>query len=312
MTTTAAVAAPYRAPAPPLPDAPASDDPTPHGFDQFPAFPPRDDMMNPIYLHDPGHQAALRLHLGNPDTTIVLGEVPIAWTVRGARLGVRIPDLLVAFHIRRAHVLAQRGYAINEQGKPPDFALEIASDTTAQRDETRKLVDYANFGVTECWLFDPDWGKRYATGLSGWTLVNGRYELIPIYNSGPDLYYGRSAVLGLQVCWEYGQLRWYDPETESYLLTHYDERQGRMAAESEVMLERGSRIAAEALADIERDARLAEEGRRLAAESQTGIEREARIAAESQTDLERNARIAAEAEVQRLRAELERRNGGSD
>ena len=294
--TAAVVAAPYRAPGSARPNAPALGVPAPAEIEQFPDFPPRDDMMNPIYLHDPGHQAALRLHLGHPDTTIVLGEVPIAQTVRGARLGVRIPDLLVAFHIRRAHVLAQRGYAINEQGKPPDFALEIASDTTAKRDETRKLVDYANFGVTECWLFDPDWGKRYATGLSGWTLVNGRYELIPIYNSGPDLYYGRSAVLGLQVCWEYGQLRWYDPATESYLLTHYDERQGRIAAESEVMLERGSRIAAEALADIERDARLAEESRRLAAESQTGIERD--------------GRLTAEAEVQRLRDEIARLRAG--
>ena len=303
---TAVVTAPYVAPA----NAPASDawpaeDAPPHEFDRFPVFPPRDDMMNPIYLHDPGHQAALRLHLGNPDTTIVLGEVPIARTVRGARLGVRIPDLLVAFNIRRAQVLAQHGYAINEQGKPPDFVLEIASDTTAQIDETRKLVDYANFGVTECWLFDPDWGQRYAVGLSGYRLVNGRYELIPIYNSGPDLYYGYSAVLGLHVCWEYGQLRWYDPAAESYLLTHYDERQGRIAAEAEFMLERGSRIAAEALADIERDGR-------LAAEMQANLERDARIAEQDGRIVEQNARIAAESEIERLRAEIERLRGGND
>ena len=135
-------------------------------------------------------------------------------------------------------------------------------------------------------------------GLSGYRLVNGRYELIPIYNSGPDLYYGYSAVLGLHVCWEYGQLRWYDPAAESYLLTHYDERQGRIAAEAEFMLERGSRIAAEALADIERDGRLAEQSRR--------------IAAESQIDLERDGRIAAESEIERLRAEIERLRGGND
>ena len=295
---TAVVTAPYLAPAnaPVMPDAlPAdarpADDAAPHEFDRFPVFPPRDDMMNPIYLHDPGHQAALRLHLGNPDTTIVLGEVPIARTVRGARRGVRIPDLLVAFHIRRAEVLARRGYAINEQGKPPDFVLEIASDSTALIDETRKLVDYANFGVTECWLFDPDWGQRYAVGLSGFRLVNGRYELIPIYNSAPELYYGYSAVLGLHVCWEYGQLRWYDPETESYLLTHYDERQGRIAAQAEAVLERGNRLVVEALADLDRDAR---------------------HAAEMQANRERDGRIAAESENERLRAELARLRESSD
>ena len=188
-------------------------------IDKVPDFPPRADMMNTRYLHDQGHQASLRRHLGDPDTTIVLGEVPIAWDVPRGRVGVRIPDLLVAFNVRRADILAQQGYAINEQGKPPDFVLEVASDNTAGNDETGKWIDYANFGVTEYWLFDPDWGKRYATGLAGWTLVSGRYERIPVHRHAADMHYGDSQVLGLQVCWEYGGLRWYDPSARRYLDT---------------------------------------------------------------------------------------------
>ena len=207
--------------------------PVPPAIDKFPDFPPRADMMNTRHLHDQGHQASLRRHLGNPDTTIVLGEVPVSRDVPRSRVGARIPDLLIAFDVRRADILAQQGYAINEQGKPPDFVLEVASDSTAGNDENAKWVDYANFGVTEYWLFDPDWGKRYATGLAGWTLVNGRYVPIPIHRHASDMHYGDSRVLGLQVCWEYGELRWYDPAGQRYLDTFDSLAEERDAAVAE-------------------------------------------------------------------------------
>ena len=261
--TTAAVIPSLRAPVVSPTEAPES-----AGVARFPDFPPRDDMMNPRYLHDPGHQPALRRHLGNPDTTIVLGEVPIAWDVAGTRAGVRVPDLMVAFGVRHARILDQQGYSIREQGKAPDFVLEIASDTTARRDETVKWADYAAFGVGEYWLFDPDWGQRYATGLSGWTLVEGRYEPVPIHRHAPEQHYGYSATLGLYLCWEYGQLRWYDPTTQSYLLTYDEQQDGRIAERDARLDEQGRRIAAEVQADLERDARLAEQSRRRAAEAE--------------------------------------------
>lgn len=189
------------------------------GLDQFPEYPPRDDMMNPKYLHLPAHLAFLARHFGNLNDTIVLSEVPISWNVPRGRGTVRIPDLMVAFDIRHARILAQKGYAISEQGKPPDFVLEVASDTTSRRDETLKWRDYAGFGIPEYWMYDPDWGKRYATGLSGWTLVDGAYQAIPIVQHDEGMHYGDSAVLGLQVCWEYGELRWYDPAAGRYLDT---------------------------------------------------------------------------------------------
>lgn len=272
--TSAAVTSPTRVPVP----TPAhTDAPELDGFDQFPDFPSRDDMMNTRYLHDQGHQPALRRHLGSPDTTIVLGEVPIAWDVRRIRDDLRVPDLLVAFGVRHSHILAQMGYSINEQGKPPDFVLEIASKHTSRRDETLKWRNYAAFGVGEYWLFDPDWGQRYATGLTGWTLANGRYEPIPIHQYAPEQHYGYSAALDLYVCWEHGQLRWYDPATQTYLLT-YDEQQDAHLAE--------------------RDARMVEQGQR--------------IIAQAQAELERDARIAAEAETQRLRDKIRRLRGAGD
>ncbi len=111
---------------------------TPTMRDKFPVYPPRDDMQNPIHLHDPGHQAVLRRHFGNPGTTIVLGEVPVGWNPRQRR-GVRIPDLLISFNIDRPQIIEQQGFSIEEFGKPPDFVLELASPTTGRDDYTVKM-----------------------------------------------------------------------------------------------------------------------------------------------------------------------------
>ena len=43
---------------------------------QFPDFPLREDMNNPIYLYIPGYLATLRRHLGSLDTTMALSETP--------------------------------------------------------------------------------------------------------------------------------------------------------------------------------------------------------------------------------------------
>ena len=198
----------------------------------FPDFPPRYDMQNPIYLGDPAHQAAVRRHLGFPETTIVLGEVPIGWRTTRRRRGLLIPDLLIAFNINRAGIIASKGYSIQEQGKPPDFVLEIASEHTRHNDYENKRVGYANFGVTEYWRFDPIWGKFYPTGLAGDRLVDGVYVPITIHRIEENRYWGHSEALNLDLCWEYGDLRWYDPVAQRYLRTYDEAESDREAAES--------------------------------------------------------------------------------
>ena len=101
--------------------------------DRFPELPPRDDMQNSIHLDAPAHQAALSHHFGMPDTTIILSEVPIGRTV-SQRQGLRVLDLLVAFGSDHAGVIDRHGYSIRDQGKPPDFVLEVPSVTTGQND----------------------------------------------------------------------------------------------------------------------------------------------------------------------------------
>ena len=211
----------------------------------FPVFPSRGDMQNPIYLHNPGYQATLRRHFGSPESTIILGEVPVGRDLRQRR-GLRVPDLLIAFGVDPATIIAHRGYSIEEWGKPPDFVLEIASENTAENDVTVKRDDYAAFGIPEYWRFDPSGGEYYGTGLAGDRLVDGAYQPISITETDDRHSWGRSGVLGLDLCWEDGQLRWYDPAAGRYLLTFDEEAEAHIAAQDERDAERRARLAAEA------------------------------------------------------------------
>ena len=226
----------------------------------FPDFPPRDDLQNALYLYDDGHQAVLRRHLGNEDTTIVLSEMPVRWNP-SQRAGHRIPDMLVAFNVNRALAVAQNGYSIREMGKPPDLVLEVASIRTAENDYTNKRVDYANFGIPEYWRFDPTGGRRYDAPLAGDRLVNGAYQPIEIIELEPGHFHGHSSVLSLDACWHHGRLRWHDPATGQHLMTFDEELNARVAAEARIIAEQDARNAAEARAIAEQDARNAAEAR---------------------------------------------------
>ena len=294
---------------------------------QFPDFPPRDDMQNTIYLNQPGHQAALMLHFGAAETTLVHSEIPLGWQTSD-RAGLLVPDLMIAFGVDRADIIAQNGYSIDVRGKPPEFVLEIASVHTALNDERGKRIGYAEYGVPEYWRFDPTGGARYRTGLAGDALTPaGDYQPIAIHQVDADRYWGHSEVLNLDICWEYGQLRWYDPVGQRYLLTHHEEAEGRRVAELRVDLEYEARTRAEAAraeaelrADAEQAARAeaelradAEQAARADAEQLAAAEQSARADAEAnvrdaeqRADAEQAARADAEARLRELQAELER------
>ncbi|MDE2843316.1 MAG: Uma2 family endonuclease [Chloroflexota bacterium] len=111
------------------------------GKGQFPAFPPRDDMQNPLHLYVPGYLTTLSRHFGSPDTTLVLSEVPVGFRA-SQRRGILIPDLIVAFDVNVNQVVEQWGFSIEEQGGPPDFVLEVASPHTHRNDTGPKRDGY--------------------------------------------------------------------------------------------------------------------------------------------------------------------------
>ena len=127
------------------------------------------------------------------------------------------PDCVVAFGVDPAAIFARNGYVISEVGKPPDFVLEVASESTGRRDYTRKRELYAEYGVAEYWRFDRSGGEYHDGPLSGDRLANGRYEPLPLDTGADGVIRGYSPVLGLQLHWDAGQLRFYDPAAGDYL-----------------------------------------------------------------------------------------------
>ena len=289
-------------------------------------------MNNPIFLHEPSHMRSIAIHFGNYESTFVLSEVPISpyATIRREN---RKPDLIVTFDCDRDLLIRQKGYSILAQGKPPDFVLEVASESTGVVDYTDKRRDYAACGIPEYWRFDPSGGFFHEVALAGDRLVEGEYQPIEIQVVGDRTYRGYSEVLGLWVYWDERQLRWFDPKSEQFLRTHdeeyaraeleaYERQRAELRAESaETRAESAEIIAefAEQRANQETLARQqaqtrAEQAERRAEQAQTRAEQaeqraeqaEHRAAQEAQArQQEAQARQQAEAETQRLRAQLD-------
>ena len=141
------------------------------------------------------------------------------------------PDLLVAFDVDPAIYDANNGYVVSEQGKPPDFVLEVASESTGDADLNEKRDFYESVGVVEYWRFD-ETGEHHGERLAGERLVDGRYEPIEIEELGDGILQGYSAALGLSLRWERGRLGWHDPATGEHIATLESEREARITAEA--------------------------------------------------------------------------------
>ena len=106
---------------------------SPDGF-RFPDPPEHqpDDMTSFNHLTITGSAHYLLEHFGNRETTLVAGEHYVSREPVRSTAGLHYPDLLVAFGVDPAVYYRRNGYVISEQGKPPDFVLEIASRATGQ------------------------------------------------------------------------------------------------------------------------------------------------------------------------------------
>ena len=216
------------------------------GHFRFPDPPeiPEDKMTSFNQLTPNGTAHHLVQHLGNPDTTLVAGEHYLSMVPTNDMTGVRYPDLLVAFGVDLAAYYRSNAYVISEQGKPPDFVLEIVSRSSRQADRVDKRADYAALGIPEYWRFD-EAARLRENRLAGDRLVDGVYEPIAIEELPDGVLQGYSAELNLYLRWEQGQLRLHDPATDRHIATFESERD---RAESE----RARADGAEARADSER------------------------------------------------------------
>ncbi len=242
---------------------------------------PEDKMTNFDNLSVTGSVHHLIQHFGNPETTLVAGEHYLTRVHTRDLTGVRYPDLLIAFNVNPAAYRRSNAYVISEQGKPPDFVLEIASRRTGQVDVVDKRKDYAALGIPEYWRFD-ETGAFHRTRLAGDRLTeDGRYQPIPVEEVSDWVLQGCSQVLNLLLRWENGRLRWHDSATGRQIATFADERKARIRAQEEAREEREARIRAQEEAREEQEARIRAQGE--AREEQEALirEREARLQAEA-------------------------------
>ena len=164
---------------------------------------------------------------------------------------VIVPDGYVVFDVPAPLIEAERrSYRIDEWGKPPDFVLEVASESTARRDLTDKREIYARMGVREYWRLDRH--GYYGEPLVGERLVDGEYVRVELHVEPNGYVWSRSEVLSVDFYHRVEDgasvfvLR--DSVTGERLKTPGEEVLARQAAEAHAQEEAYSRQEAEARA----------------------------------------------------------------
>ena len=201
------------------PDAP---EPLPDGMFQFPVF----EEIYPVlstYLDT----------LGDPQTIFRSSNTFICYDPDN--LNVRVgPDYYVAFNVEAPAIMRRLLYLPWEVGKPPDFVLEVGSESTGAQDTGRKRDIYAQIGIGEYWRFDSTGGEIYGEPLAGEELADGQYRRIALTDEPEGVLKGYSRSLRLWLCWRDGMLKFYDDRTGEYLKNMAEERAARQQAETRV------------------------------------------------------------------------------
>ena len=207
------------------------------------------------------------------------------------------PDVLVALGLGTHK---RSSYFVWEEGKPPDWVLEVASPGTEAEDRGAKRRKYAEMGVPEYWMFDAK-GDVYPPGtprLQGLKLVDGEYR--PLKSrlvDGKRMI--RSEVLGLDVRVDGELLRFRDVATGKDVRHRGEIEADEERAQAQTRQEAEQRKAAEVRAQQEAARADQEAAQRKMAEARA--EQEA-----ARAEQEAAIRSAAEARVAELEAALRR------
>ena len=166
---------------------------------------------------------ALRLRYSDrrPDV-YVSADLLIYYEEGNPRVSVA-PDVFVVFGVEDRK---RMNYKVWEEGKGPDFVLEVASPNTWREDVERKPGIYANLGVREYFLFDP-MGEHFTPRLQGYRLVGGGYERLPAVESIDRTLTMSSEVLGLELRVKGEEMRFHDSATGETLLSYGEEHAAR-------------------------------------------------------------------------------------
>ena len=167
---------------------------------------------------------ALRVYFEARSDVYVSADLLIYYEEGNPRVSVA-PDVFVVFGVEDR---MRRNYKVWEEGKGPDFVLEVASPGTWREDVGPKRSTYARLGVREYFLYDPT-GEHLTPRLQGHRLEAGVYERLSAVESIDRTLAMRSEVLGLELRAKVGgEMRFHDPATGEDLLSHGEEHAARL------------------------------------------------------------------------------------
>ncbi len=228
--------------------------------------------------------AALDLHFRQRTDVLVAMELMVYFE-EGNRHAKLQPDVQVVLDVPGDE--PRSSYKVWEEGKAPDFVLEVASPSTERRDALLKAEEYARIGVREYWRLDPAGGlmssplERYEVrggvcGPPATEVRGGRRRAL------------RSAVLGLEL----RSAR----QSGATVLVFRDPVTGHEFD--------GALVQAEARSNAQAQRADAEARGRRSAEERADSEAQRRRAAEERADSEAQRRRAAEERVRALEQQL--------
>ena len=189
--------------------------------------------------------STLQTFFKDQPNTVVSGNTFIYYEEGNPRRSVS-PDCYVAYDSDVELLLRNNTYRLWEMGKPPDFAMEIASVSTATADTGSKRDLYARLAIPEYWRYDSTGGEFYGEPLVGEYLVDGEYRRFEMRQEPDGRVWAHSPALNLDLWWDDGRLRFWDPVREVWLLNQEEENAGRLVAEARAERERSRADALEA------------------------------------------------------------------
>ena len=199
-------------------------------------------LQNPV-IEDIGSILRLRFK-PQADSILVAGRSFILYDINDPSARIA-PDYYIVFDVNAQAIIKQNGYSLWQWGKPPDFVLEIATESTAISDLTTKRDIYAQIGAQEYWRFDPTGGELYGQPLIGERLVNGKYEPYPTHTNADGDIWARSETLNLDF-YKRGDRFWVKDSATGKWLNFLEAEKAAHEAEKLAHEEFKTRISAEA------------------------------------------------------------------
>ena len=153
---------------------------------------------------------AIRSLYGGRSDVFVSGNTGVYYE-EGNPDAVFRPDCYVVFGEGADRLWNPYAYRVWDFGKPPDFALEIASKSTYQNDLSYKRELYARVGIGEYWRYDPTGRDYYGEPLVGEYLAEGAYRRFDLERGPGGIVWAHSPALALDLYWKEERLQFYDP-----------------------------------------------------------------------------------------------------